>query len=94
MMILILCLCVVTLIPRIIPACITGRLNLPEGMITYLNFIPYAALGVLIFPGLLSAVQSPVQGILGGLFAAALALMRVPLFFIVLGTIIFIYLIM
>lgn len=94
MIVLIICLCLATLITRIIPAFMTGKMNLPEDVVTYLNFIPYAALGVLIFPGILEVLESPVDGLLGGLFAVVLALLRVPLFFIVLGTIVFIYFIM
>ncbi|GAB3057898.1 AzlD domain-containing protein [Salinicoccus sesuvii] len=94
MILLIVALCAVTIVPRIIPAFIVDWLVLPEWCVAYLNYIPYAALGVLIFPGILSAVEHPIHGIFGGLFAIALALLRVPLFFIVLGSIVFIYIIM
>ncbi|TVT27282.1 AzlD domain-containing protein [Salinicoccus cyprini] len=94
LILLIAALCAVTIIPRIIPAFIVDRLVLPAWCVTYLNYIPYAALGVLIFPGILTAVEHPVHGVLGGGFAVILALLRVPLFFIVLGSIIFIYIIM
>lgn len=94
MILLITALCAVTIIPRIIPAFIVDRLMLPEWCVTYLNYIPYAALGVLIFPGILNAVEHPIHGMLGGFFAVILALLRVPLFFIVLGSIVFIYIIM
>ena len=62
--------------------------------ITFLNYIPIAALGVLIFPGILYAVESPIEGILGGIFAAILGIFRVPLFFVVVLSVFFIYLLM
>src|SRR5699024_569352 len=93
MTVLILCLFLATIITRILPAFFVTRLTLPEWLVTYLNYIPYAALGVLIFPGILSAVERPVYGLLGAVFATVLALLRVPLFFIVLGSIVFVYLI-
>ncbi|GAA3715898.1 AzlD domain-containing protein [Salinicoccus jeotgali] len=83
----------VTIITRILPAFIIDVFPLPEWLVTYLNYIPYAALGVLIFPGILDALENPLHGLLGGAFAMLLALFRVPLFFIVLGTIVFVYLI-
>jgi branched-subunit amino acid transport protein len=91
MIMLIFALFLATIITRIMPAFLVGGLNFPQWLITLLNYIPYAALGVLIFPGLLSAVETPVQGILGGLFAMMLALFRIPLFFIVSGAIVFVY---
>lgn len=91
MIMLIVALFLATIITRILPAFFVGGLAFPQWLITLLNYIPYAALGVLIFPGILTAVETPVQGILGGLFAMVLALFRVPLFFVVFGTIIFVY---
>ncbi|WP_411842680.1 AzlD domain-containing protein [Salinicoccus sp. HZC-1] len=94
MTVLIMFLFLVTIITRILPAFFVTKLNLPEWLVTYLNYIPYAALGVLIFPGILTAVERPIYGILGALFATVLAFLRIPLFFIVLGSILFVYLIM
>ncbi|SOC42807.1 AzlD domain-containing protein [Salinicoccus kekensis] len=91
MILLILALFAATIITRILPAFFVGGLNFPHWLVTLLNYIPYAALGVLIFPGLLTAVETPLQGILGGLFAMVLAILRVPLFFVVFGAIIFVY---
>ncbi len=94
MTLLIILLFLATIVTRILPAFFVTRLSLPEWLVTYLNYIPYAALGVLIFPGILSAVERPVYGILGAVFAGVLAFFKVPLFFIVLGSIIFVYFIM
>lgn len=91
MLLFIFCLAMVTVIPRVFPALFVGRFVLPDRLVKYLNYIPYAALGVLIFPGILTAVDNPFFGILGGLFALVLAYFHVHLFFIVLGTIAFVY---
>lgn len=93
MILLVIALFLATIITRILPAVMVGKKNLPEDFVVFLNFIPYAALGVLIFPGILTAVDSPLHGILGGIFAVVLAVLRVPLFLIVVGAIVFVYLI-
>lgn len=91
MLTFILCLAIVTFIPRVLPALFIGKLVLPDRVVKYLNYIPYAALGVLIFPGILTAVESPIYGLLGGAFAIVLAYFHVHLFFIVLGSMAFVY---
>ncbi len=75
MILLITALFAATIITRILPAFIMGKFSLPEWIVTYLNYIPYAALGVLIFPGILTAVEHPVHGVLGGLFAVVLIML-------------------
>ncbi|HLR39745.1 MAG TPA: AzlD domain-containing protein, partial [Jeotgalicoccus sp.] len=62
--------------------------------VAFLNYIPIAALGVLVFPGILTAVETPTQGLLAGVFAAALGILRVPLFFIVVLSVAFVYVLM
>ena len=91
---LVLILTVVNILPRILPVFFIGKFVLPDIFITFLNYIPIAALGVLIFPGILSAVETPLEGILGGIFAAILGIFRVSLFFVVVLSVSFIYLIM
>ena len=91
---LVLILTVVNILPRILPVFFIGKFVLPDIFITFLNYIPIAALGVLIFPGILSAVETPLEGIFGGIFAAILGIFRVPLFFVVVLSVSFIYLIM
>lgn len=41
----------VTMIPRVIPAFIVDKLQFRDWINRWLNAIPYAALGALIFPG-------------------------------------------
>lgn len=91
---LVLILTVVNILPRILPVFFIGKFVLPDIFITFLNYIPIAALGVLIFPGILYAVETPLEGILGGIFAAILGIFRVPLFFVVVLSVFFIYLLM
>ncbi|CAD2072085.1 AzlD domain-containing protein [Phocicoccus pinnipedialis] len=91
---LILILTVVNLLPRILPVFFVGKFELPDTVITFLNYVPIAALGVLIFPGVLTAVETPTHGVLGAIFAALLGIMRVPLFFVVVFSVAFVYLLM
>src|SRR5699024_42305 len=44
----------VTMIPRVIPTFIVDKLRFRDWINRWLNAIPYAALGALIFPGVLS----------------------------------------
>ncbi|SDJ89551.1 AzlD domain-containing protein [Sediminibacillus albus] len=78
----------VTMIPRVIPAYIVDKLHFPEWMNSWLNAIPYAALGALIFPGILSVKpDEPHIGLLGGAVAVILALCGLNIILVVLGAI-------
>ena len=46
----------VTYVPRLVPFLFAGQLDLPRWVRKWLKFFPYAALGALIFPGILTAV--------------------------------------
>ncbi|CAD2072216.1 hypothetical protein GCM10007358_13610 [Phocicoccus schoeneichii] len=93
-LVLILILTVVNVSIRVVPTFFVGKLELPENFVAFLNYIPIAALGVLVFPGILTAVETPTQGLLAGVFAAALGILRVPLFFIVVLSVAFVYVLM
>lgn len=93
-LVLIFILTVVNVAIRVVPTFLVGKLELPENFVAFLNYIPIAALGVLIFPGILTAVETPAQGLLAGVFAAALGILRVPLFFIVVLSVAFVYILM
>src|SRR5690625_2530134 len=57
-----------TTIPRIVPAFIVDKLQFRDWVNRWLNAIPYAALGALIFPGVLTVQpDQPHIGLLGGL---------------------------
>lgn len=66
----------VTFIPRLIPMALSEKLNFPGWLNNWLQYVPYAALGALIFPGVLTSVdgQHPWLGLLGGGAAVLLAL--------------------
>src|SRR5690625_7508186 len=60
----------VTMIPRVIPAFVVGQLEFKSWLNRWLNAIPYAALGALIFPGIMSVQEGqPHIGLVGGLVA-------------------------
>lgn len=82
----------VTLFPRIIPSFIVDKLEFKPWLNRWLNSIPYAALGALIFPGILSVkTGSPIIGLVGGLVAIILALIGLNVIFVVLGAIATVY---
>ncbi|KAB3526330.1 AzlD domain-containing protein [Alkaliphilus serpentinus] len=64
----------VTYIPRLLPfIVVTGR-RLPEGLRRFLLYIPYTALGALIFPGVFNSIpQMPIAAVLAMVFAGAYA---------------------
>jgi len=67
--------CLVTFVPRVIPFLVGHELALPAWIRRWLSFFPYAALGALIFPGILTVIAGrPWIGVAAGAVAAALAL--------------------
>ncbi len=79
---------VVTLLPRLIPILIVGRIAFPKWMNRFLSTIPYAALGALIFPGILSVdLANPLTGLIGGLVAIVLAYLRLHVLLVIAGAI-------
>ena len=65
----------VTFIPRLIPFLFARQLDLPRWVKKWLKLFPYAALGALIFPGILEAVPgNPALAAGAGILAAACAL--------------------
>jgi|SRR5690625_4258184 len=84
---------IVTMIPRIIPAFIVNKLLFKDWVNNWLQAIPYAALGALIFPGILSVVEGkPHIGLIGGIVAIILAYIGLNVVLVVLGAIGTIYL--
>lgn len=78
----------VTYIPRVLPAALIGQRNVSPWMARWLESIPYAALGALIFPGILSVEQGePAVGIIGGAVAAIFALFRLNMLIVIVGAI-------
>ncbi|MUV36642.1 hypothetical protein JNUCC1_00445 [Lentibacillus sp. JNUCC-1] len=86
--IIILGMALVTMIPRMIPAIIVEKLEFRDWVNRWLNAVPYAALGALIFPGIMSVnTDNPSIGLLGGLVAVGLALLGLNVIIVVFGAI-------
>lgn len=84
---------IVTIIPRVIPAAIIHKMNFRPWVHRALQAVPFAALGALIFPGVLSVYEDrPLIGLIGGCIAILLAFAGLHLLFIVIGAIASVYL--
>ena len=80
---------VVTYLPRMLPAIFMGKITFPEWFKNWLKNIPYAALGALIFPGVLLVDSNhPLLGIIGGLVAVSLSLVNAHIVLIMMGSIV------
>jgi len=85
----------VTMLPRIFPAFIVGQLEFKSWINRWLNAIPYAALGALIFPGIMSVqTDQPHVGILGGLVAIILAAFGLNIILVIIGAIFTVFLLL
>jgi len=79
---------VVTAIPRVIPAILVDKFKFKDWMNRWLQAIPYAALGALIFPGILTVKEdAPHIGLIGGIVAVILAYVGLNIIFVVIGAI-------
>jgi branched-subunit amino acid transport protein len=88
-LILIIGMAVVTYIPRLLPALFLDRFKFPAWFQKWLKSIPYAALGALIFPGvLLVEKDQPLLGLAGGFAAFILALLNLHITLVMAGAII------
>jgi len=77
----------VTYIPRLLPFVALDAEKLPPPLVRVLKNIPYAALGALIFPGILMVDQNVWFGIVGGLVAGLIAYTGAHLIIVVLGSV-------
>ncbi len=75
----------VTYIPRLIPLLMLGDKKMPWFLSNFLQFVPYAVLGALIFPGVLSSTGDAASAMTGATVAALLALVRLNIMLVVLG---------
>ncbi|WP_164669617.1 AzlD domain-containing protein [Virgibacillus doumboii] len=83
----------VTMIPRAIPAFIVDKLQFRDWVNRWLNAIPFAALGALIFPGILSVkADQPHIGLIGGAVAIVLAYLGLNVILVVIGAIVTVFL--
>lgn len=86
---------VVTALPRIIPAIIVDKFMFRDWLNRWLQAIPYAALGALIFPGILTVKSGePHVGLIGGIVAVILAYFGLNIMFVVIGAIAAVYFLM
>ncbi|MCT4661827.1 MAG: AzlD domain-containing protein [Tissierellales bacterium] len=84
----------VTYIPRLLPFFIIRNQKLSDRLETFLNYIPYTALGALIFPGVFSATPSfPPAAICGLGFAIFCSWKKDNLILTVLGSIVVCFLV-
>ncbi|AFZ38061.1 branched-chain amino acid transport (plasmid) [Stanieria cyanosphaera PCC 7437] len=73
---------------RLLPVAIVSRIKLSPFFESWLKGVPYAALGVLIFPGVISAdPESSWTGIIGGMVALLFSLSRLPTFYAVVASV-------
>lgn len=78
----------VTYIPRLLPALFLNHFQFPDWFRKWLQSIPYAALGALIFPGvLLVDKDQPWLGLAGGLLAFLLSLLKMHITLVMAGSI-------
>ncbi|MGF7184313.1 branched-subunit amino acid transport protein [Desulfitispora alkaliphila] len=75
----------VTYIPRMLPLVYLKNIALPPRVNRFLEFVPYAVLTSLIFPGILFSVETIQAAIVGGALSVILALMRFNLIIIIIG---------
>jgi branched-subunit amino acid transport protein len=65
---------VVTYIPRLVPMYFINVEKIPSALKSFLSFVPYAALGALIFPGSINAINGkPVISIISIFTAVIIA---------------------
>jgi len=76
---------IVTYLPRLTPLVILRGKKLPPFLGTFLQFVPYAVLAALIFPGILSSTGETSTAAAGALAAFFLAWMRLNIMLVVMG---------
>lgn len=82
----------VTMLPRVVPAFIIEKMQFRPWVNRWLSAIPYAALGALIFPGILSVNPDKSHiGLLGGIVAVILAYLGLNIMLVVIGAIVTVY---
>lgn len=78
----------VTYIPRMLPLVLLDANKIPPKIQAILRNVPYAALGALIFPGILTVHENIWFGIIGGLTAIIVAYLGANLIIVVLSSIV------
>lgn len=77
----------VTFVPRMLPMVILQKIKLPPFVNRFLKFIPFAALGALIFPGVLTSTgpDNLTSAVLGSVISVILALNNTNIMLVVAG---------
>jgi len=83
----------VTYLPRMLPITFLGQMNLPVRVRSFLEYIPYAALGALIFPGIINSTGDTASALGGTLAAIAAAWFRLNLLLVLLISVAAVYII-
>ncbi|NQS90824.1 MAG: AzlD domain-containing protein [Chloroflexi bacterium] len=87
-LLIILGMALVTYLPRLLPALFLDRFQFPGWFQKWLKSIPYAALGALIFPGvLLVGKDQPWLGLAGGFTAFLLSILNIHITLVMAGSI-------
>lgn len=76
-----------TYIPRLLPMVFLCDIQLPAFLHSCLEFIPYAILGALIFPGVLNSTGNLQTAVAGMIAAAILGILRLNLMLVVITAI-------
>lgn len=79
---------VVTYIPRMLPFVFLNPEKIPPVLQRILKNVPYAALGALIFPGIIMIQENVWFGVIGGLVALAAAYLGAHLVVVVMSAVI------
>lgn len=87
MFLIILGMAIVTYIPRVLPLVVINGKEMPPKVKAVLQNVPYAALGALIFPGILFIQDDIWFGIIGGFTAFTVALLGANIIFVVISAI-------
>ncbi|KHF38432.1 AzlD domain-containing protein [Halalkalibacter okhensis] len=78
----------VTYIPRMLPLVFLDIERIPTWVQAILRNVPYAALGALIFPGILTVHENIWYGIIGGITAVIVAYLGANLIIVVMSSIV------
>ncbi|MEC2071507.1 AzlD domain-containing protein [Alkalihalophilus marmarensis] len=87
MLVIIAGMAIVTYIPRMLPLTFMDSLPIPPWLQAILKNVPYAALGALIFPGILTAHENVLFSLIGALTAIIAAYLGANLIIVVLSSI-------
>jgi branched-subunit amino acid transport protein len=74
-----------TYIPRMLPIVFLNNRKLPPFIKRFLHFTPFAALGALIFPGVLYSTETPKSAVFGCVAAVLLAYLKLNIILVIMG---------